>query len=114
MSERNIEKDTKAYLEEIQETVRKSKELLKIANGKIEETRQRCKELGIDTEQLKNLDINDIHGLPEELKRILADDQANWEQGIRELTGNPGPENPDEVRQNRLEKLGALKHPYRL
>ena len=114
MSERNIEKDTKAYLEEIQETVRKSKELLKIANGKIEETHKKCEELGIDPEQLKNLNIDDIQGLPDELKRILADDQANWEKGIREMMDNAGQENPDEVRQNRLEKLGALKHPYRL
>jgi len=114
MTERKTERDTREYLEEIQKTVRKSKELLEVAKEKIEETRKKCEELGIDPEQLKGVDVNNIQGLPEDLKKIIAEDQANWEQGLQELMNGPEHENQDEVRQNRLEKLGALKHPYRL
>ena len=114
MTERKTEKETQEYLEEIQKTVQRSKELLEVAKGKIEETRKKCEELGIDPEQLKNVDVNDIQGLPEDLKKILADDQIHWEQSIQDLVNGSEHENPDEVRQNRLEKLGALKHPYRL
>ena len=113
MTERKTERDTREYLEEIQKTVQKSKELLEVAKGKIEETRKKCEELGIDPEKLKGVDVNDIQGLPEELKQVLMDDQIHWEQGLRDLTGE-GHEDPDAVRQNRLEKLGALKHLYRL
>ena len=113
MTEQKTERETREYLEEIQKTVQKSKELLEVAKGKIEETRKKCEELGIDPEQLKNVDVNDIQGLPEELKQVLMDDQVRWEQGLRDLTGE-GQEDRDAVRQNRLEKLGALKHPYRL
>ena len=114
MTERKTERDTQEYLEEIQKTVQKSKELLEVAKGKIEETRKKCEELGIDPEQLKGVDVNDIQGLPEELKRILADDQTHWEQSIQGLMSGTEPQDPDAIRQNRMEKLGALKHPYRL
>ena len=114
MTERKTERDTREYLEEIQKTVQKSKELLEVAKGKIEETRTKCEELGIDPEKLKGVDVNDIQGLPEELKKILADDQAHWEQSIQDLMNGTGQQDPDAVRQNRMEKLGALKHPYRL
>ena len=114
MTERKNERETREYLEEIQKTVQKSKELLEVAKGKIEETRKKCEELGIDPESLKNVDVNDIQGLPEDLKKILADDQANWEQSIQDLMNGTEQQDPDTVRQNRLEKLGALKHPYRL
>ena len=113
MTEQKTERETREYLEEIQKTVQKSKELLEVAKRKIEETRKKCEELGIDPEKLKNVDVSNIQGLPEGLKKVLMDDQTNWEQGLRELTGE-GHEDPDAVRQNRLEKLGALKHPYRL
>ena len=114
MTERKNERETREYLEEVRKTVQRSKELLEVAKGKIEETRKQCEELGIDPEQLKDVNVNDIQGLPEDLKKILMDDQAHWEQSIQDLMGESQPQNPDEVRQNRLEKLGALKHPYRL
>ena len=113
MTEQKTERETKEYLEEIQKTVQRSKELLEVAKGKIEETRKKCEELGIDPECLKNVDVGGIQGLPEDLKKVLMDDQVNWEQGLKELMGETH-EDPNAVRQNRLEKLGALKHPYRL
>ncbi len=113
MTEQKTERETREYLEEIQKTVQKSKELLEVAKGKIEETRKKCEELGIDPEQLKNVDVSNIQGLPEDLKKVLMDDQIHWEQGLKDLMDG-GHEDKDAVRQNRLEKLGALKHPYRL
>ena len=62
---------------------------------------------------LKDVDVGGIQGLPEDLKKVLMDDQVHWERGLKELMGETQ-ENPDAVRQNRLDKLGALKHPYRL
>ena len=114
MTEQKNERETREYLEEIQKTVQKSKELLEVAKGKIEETRKRCEELGINPEQLRDLDVSNIQGLPEDLRKILMDDQTHWEQSIQDLINESQPQNQDEVRQNRLEKLGALKHPYRL
>ena len=38
MTERRTERETREYLEEIQKTVQKSKELLEVAKGKIEES----------------------------------------------------------------------------
>jgi len=113
MTEQKTERETKEYLEEIQKTVQRSKELLEVAKGKIEETKKKCEELGIDPENLKDVDVGGIQGLPEDLKKVLMDDQVHWERGLKELMGETQ-ENPDTVRQNRLDKLGALKHPYRL
>ena len=42
MTEQKTERETKEYLEEIQKTVQRSKELLEVAKGKIEETRKKC------------------------------------------------------------------------
>ena len=67
MTEQKTERETKEYLEEIQKTVQRSKELLEVAKGKIEETRKKCEELGIDPESLKNVEVGNIQGLPEDL-----------------------------------------------
>ena len=60
MTEQKTERETKEYLEEIQKTVQRSKELLEVAKGKIEETRKKCEELGIDPENLKDVDVDAV------------------------------------------------------
>ena len=114
MTEKNTARETKEYLEKIQETIRKSEELLKTAQEKINETRQKSAELGIDYDKLSALDIHDIQGLPPDLKAILTDDQDNWEKDFREWLDSNGTQNPDTIRQDRMAKLGALTHRYRL
>lgn len=100
--------------EDIQETIRKSRELIAQAQQRIDETRAQCAELGLTPEQLADFDVQRIEGLPPELKRLLIEEQERWEREVSELKDSLHPTTPDQQRAERLDKLGHLRHPYRL